>query len=326
MFSNEAEVGIAVQSAKGTAAANPKVVMPVTQGLPEWRQADEPTNPAHQRLVPQFIRKHGVWWEADFTSVAFPASVGAYLKALLGGESYATNVHTLTPNTTLDRWVSLFAKRPGPLYERFSDGLIESVQVSWRSGEPVNVAVRAIGLVPEVQASAYTPNFTDTDLTNFLIYIDSTVTVSWAGEAAANIAGYVEGGTVTIQRPLTLVNSYRSQTPMWLTRHVLSVTCSLDLWWQDYAAYRAAYTGSTSGSTASDTPVYGSLLAHFGDVKETTNRSLDINVPNLRWKVESLSPDPTRGQPLRGQVVGAAVRSASELVTCTARNAMGAAY
>lgn len=326
-----AEVGWALQGSKGSPAPDPDYVIDgLSGGLPEPAQHVGEVEPAAPLNVTQRLRKGAVYWVAQLTLPTFPLSLGPLVKALLPQESVSGSGpydHVFVPDEN-EVWLSIFTRRPGGLYERFSDGLVESITFDCASGQPVSSVVVTQGLVPEVLGSAYTPGTTQSVTSGAWVhYLGGTLLLDVdATPATTDLSATIEAATVRINRPLALVSTADSHVPQGFRRGPYSLDLSFRLTWQDYGAYRASYFGSTSGSSASASIVYGSIdLTFLGYVSGGT-RHLRLQVPRAALLVRG-APQPEPRGSLDLLIEGKAVRpNSGAMVSVTLRNQKPSAY
>jgi hypothetical protein len=327
---NLTELGWAKQSAQGTIPANPDYVVHGLLGysLPEPTQNLQPRQPAAQRVLVQDIVKGAETWKSSANVPFWPVSSGPILKSILPTETVTGSNpydHKFTPGTT-DIWVSLFDLRPGSLSERFGDGLVESVTITFTSGKPLDFQFAMQGITPNRVAS-YTAGTTETmgPVDEWLTYVGSTVLFDIASTpASTDHSAYVEGGSIRVQRTLNQVTTADSGTITGFRRGPYDVQVQLNTTWQDYDAYRSTFYGSSAGSTPSTTVQFGSFsmtsIARF-----TSNRSAIFAVPKLQWQATPSQPQEhgTHQQ----QLIGTAVRpSSGDMCSWTVRNNKSGAY
>lgn len=324
-----AELGIAKQTSEGAAAASPEYALPVYSGLPgptQSVQRFEVTDTANQYPG---IYKHSLAWEADLTVPAFPASIGRFLKGLLPTDNVSgagPYDHAFTP-VGADSFVTLWGRRPGDLYERFIDGLIEELVIQFQNDSPLRVQARAKGKTSEVLGGAYTATTTEkyTQDGEYLTSIGGDLQLDVDGSTLASVTNIVSG-TIRIMRTTDLVFTAEGVTPGVISRGRYEVGVALDTVWQDYDAYRATYYGGVAGSTNSASVVMGSTSFTFACQNSATSQ-LVIAVPNVALLVpEPPTADPS-GAPLKVGIDGMAVTpAAGSIITADLTNDVTPAY
>lgn len=326
----EAEFGIAKQSAEGTAAANPAYAMPVFEGLPRPVQSVEMLQVTSTTLEQVGVYKTDQHWEANVVVPGFPASLGTILKGLFptdtstgSGDPYT---HTFSISGTTP-WFTLFSRRPGDLYEKFTDGLLQEVTFEFSKDSPLRVGTTYMGKTSEILGSAYTAAATEVVSSTsewftpiggtFKMDIDSDTPV-----AVDNIAT----GTVRFSRNTDPEPTASSLSPSYFNRGVFEVGVSLDLIWKDYSAYRASYFGSVTGSTFSSDVVVGSVELEFA-ANYSDDHTLKIVLPSVALLVPEAPQPDAGGGAVRISIDGMGVKPASgSLATVVLKNAVSTAY
>lgn len=322
------EVGFALQSGEGVPASNPAYALGSMNGFPGPRQDLTFREPAAHRLVTQEIRKAGIHWEVASTMWAHAASAGPLIKGILptegvsGGGPYD---HAFTPGAT-DQYLTFFSARGGPLYERFDDGLVESLIFDFAPSSRVAVTVQASGKTPQILGSPYTPGVRESDAVDGDIfhYVGATIEFDWASTPATT-ARVIDFGSLRLTRPLTIVPTADAQEPLKLLRGSLAVETTMQLLLEDYDGYRATFMGGTGGSTPSPTTVQGSLELVFLSATMPTH-TLKIEVPSIGW--DWTPPEPAaRSGALTVDLTGYAWRpSSGAFTTITLRNLLSSSY
>ena len=326
-----AQAGIAKQSAEGTGATNPTYAHPVYAGLPGPAQATTRFNVTDVDNQYPGLVKTDAHWEADIVVPGFPASAGAYIVGLLPTDTKTgasdPYTHTFTPVGN-DYFQTLFARRPGDLYEKFVDGLIAELRMEMSADEPLKLGLRALGKTVTVLGSAYTPVTVEkyTATGEYFTPLGGTLKLDVATTPATTTVTNIVGGTIRIARQTDLVNTCENLTPGLISRGRMEVGVALDTVWQNFDAYRATFFGSTSGTTLSSTIVMGSIDFTFA-CNGNSNHSLQVKVPNVALLVpEPPQPDPS-GAPFKVAIDGVAVQpAAGSIVEVVLKNAVSTAY
>lgn len=307
----EAEIGFAL----GAGASNPTYALPLYSGLPIPRQTVATTDPAGPLLVAQATRKSEIGWGASVAMPALPLSVGLLAKAMLWSESASSGTHTITPGTT-QQYLTVFSRRPGALYEKWTSGSLESLTLSARVGDPnLEVAAEIIGLASSV-GSAYTAGATEA-MSSRLTAIGGTVAADWgAGSATrSNVSAF----SVRLSRPTIVHPDYESPSAIRIDHEALRIEVALSLIFEDYAAYRAAFYGGESGTSLSSTVAEGSALFDFEE-------TLSLSIPRVAWSMDA--PEASGdGGPVIATLSGIGLRPPSGApVTVVVVNSRSTAY
>jgi hypothetical protein len=324
------EFAFAAQSAKGSPAAQPKWALPLGMpnghGLPGPTVEFEEMYPANPKMGLQDVRRVAVPWGREVGVPAFPGSIAALLKALLPAETVNGTSHELRPGMT-DIWHTFWTRRPGGLYERYIDGLVDAIRLDFVSGEPVDVTVQAQGLRPEVLAAEYTPLNRENVRAGFLTYVGANVLLEWTTGSPATFRWEVEGGSISIFRPGRIHGSYKDVAPLTAHRGQLAIEIPLTLVFRDYDHYRSSVYGDGVAVPVRAT-VYGSASITFMENTVGGTRTLELEFPAVAWEVPAYDPlsRPEQGavilEMVGRPVVPAAVGRTGALVVATVQNGL----
>lgn len=323
------EVGWGIQPAEGSPAANPTYLLAsLWGGLPEPTQRVDAISAGASFGTVQEVRKYAEYWQADLELPAFALSTGTLLKAMLptenvtGSDPYA---HAFTVAAT-KRWLTMFSRRPGGMYERYDDGRVESVGFAFTSGEPVVLEATLMGKTPQRLGSAYTPATTERmdRTTPWLHYAGSTMLWDEDDDTpTGDISPLAESGRVRIQRGLTAVPLADTGGLLGFRQNPYEVLLELEMVWANYDAYRASYYGGAGGNTPSPTVIYGSVDFLFV-APQAANRTLRLLVPRMAFHVTP--PQPGLGVAVLNIAGDAAWPSSGTLVTGTLTNGLATNY
>jgi hypothetical protein len=324
------EVGFAVQSAKGIPAAQPRWAVPL--GMPDGHGMFGPTRdaedlyPANPKMILQRVRRISVPWGREAGIPALPGSIASLVKAMLPDDNSVGTLHTLTPGFTV-RWMTFWIRRPGGLYERYSDGLVEGLRFDFRSGEPVDVTVQAQGLMPELLDAEYTPVTREEVRAGFLSYVGADVRLDWSQETHTTFRWEVEQGSIYLSRPASVHKDYRSVNPIHVSRGQTAIEIALTLVFRDHDHYRLSMYGGDLDPNPGPTTVYGSGLIRFVE-HWGGSRYLQFEWPAVEWDVPPYDPlaRPEEGHVLVEMVgrpvVPAAIGRSGPAVSVTIENAV----
>lgn len=322
MHARIGEIGFALQSAEGVAAGAPAFVMGVADMLPMPMQNTTIHAPANGYLVTQAIRKGTTYWEVMSTVPAFPSGIGVALKGLLPSESGGGGTHTFTPATT-DEWLTLFSTRPGPLYEKYTDGIVEQVVLSFESGLPVQMTINGKGRSAEILTGAYAPEQLEDN--DWLTMIGATLRFDWDG-AATTLHPHVEAGSVRLLRRLTVEPTADGSTPLAFTRGPLEAEVHIEMPVADYDGYRATFMGTVGGRTQSPDVAVGALDLLFSAARTPAASSLRIQMPSVAFMWDPPQPQVMGGAP-RASITGyATLPDSGAFVTVTLVNGVPGSY
>jgi len=255
-------VGSAKQSAKGTlgtityghgVTGGQVMTVDVQQSL-EDRTSGNRVSPA--------INRTAVMCGADFTTRVHAASAGLWLYGALGSiatTGTTTKTHTITAGSDLP-YLSVFGKLDSNLYS-VRDLKVGDLGLSWSGNDPVEMSVSGMGTVVGYP-STFSPSTDDT----YAAYMRPaggtfTLDVDSATPASANITA----GEVTVANNLSEIMLSGTITPDDIMVGRTEVECSFDIIPANMDDWRTILTGTSSGSSASATPVYGSFSVQYTD-------------------------------------------------------------
>lgn len=326
----EAEFGIAKQTAEGTAASAPTYAMPVFEGLPRPVQTVEMLKVTSTTLEQVGVYKTDQHWEANMVVPGFPASMGTILKGLFPTDTKTGSTdpytHTFSISGTTP-WFTLFSRRPGDFYEKFTDGLLQELSFEFSKDSPLRVGAAYMGKSSEVLASAYTADSTEvmSSSSEWFTPIGGVFKIDADGASPVAVDN-VASGTIKFTRNTDAEPTASSISPNYFNRGIFEVGVSLDLVWKDYELYRASYFGSTSGTTFAKEVVTGSIEFTFAANYSSTH-TLKVTCPSVALLIpEAPMPDASGGA-VRLSVDGMGVKpSSGSLATVELKNAVSAAY
>lgn len=326
-----AELGIAKQTAEDSAAANPTYALPVFEGLPSPMQSINPIPVTDTASTIPAIYKSEAHWEFNGTVPGLPQSLGTFLKGIFptdtttgAGDPYS---HTFDLSGTTP-WFTVWSRRPGDLYEKFSNGLVREIRIEFAEGEIVRVGVSMVGKSSEVLGSTYTAGTTETVTSTgeYLKSIGATLKLDLDATPAVTTVTNIASGTIRITRPTEIVATADSLTPVYFNRGPIEIGVVLDTVWQDYEAYQATFYGATNGTSQSATVVEGAIDFDF-NFNGSANHDLVVTVPKVALLVPEAPQPDAGGSPLRVGIDGMGLRpSSGDPVTAVLRNAVSASY
>lgn len=326
----EAELGIAKQTAEGSAASDPTYALPVFEGLPRPVQSVEMLRVTSTTLEQVGVYKTDQHWEANLVVPGFPASLGTFVKGLFptdtktgSGDPYT---HTFSISGTTP-WYTLFSRRPGGLYEQYADGLLQELSFEFSKDSPLRVGAVFMGKTSSVLGSAYTAGDTEvmSSTSEWFTPIGGTFKLS-ADDASPVTIDNVASGTIRFSRNTDAEPTASSISPNYFNRGVFEVGVSLDLVWKDYDLYRASYFGSTSGTTFAKEVVVGSIEFTFAANNSATH-TVKVSCPSVALLVPEAPQPDAQGAAVRLSIDGMGVKPASgSLASIVLNNAVSAAY
>lgn len=294
------QLGIAIQSAKGVAAAAPVHVVGLTQGKVydvELEEQDLDTT-WDNRVLAGHDRLGGMP-VTDATSVVMPESIGTLLRAALGAvltTGAGPYVHTFTTANTLP-YVTLWG-RYGSDSARIVDAKVDELEIAWERSGAATVKYKIMGCTFDASIAFPTPGVgvPETVVDGVLKAFGGTFTID-------SVTSRVTGGSIKISNSLTPINPCNLAVPEDMFEGNVVIETNLKVIPEDLTSWRKVITGSTSGSAVSPNPLYGALELGFTGPSTVT---LTAEVPKMR--ISTSMPDAEAGGgPAELSVVGTVV-------------------
>lgn len=322
---NEGQIGIAIQSAEGSAAGTATYAHTLYSGLPRPVRADNEMEVASTDQFVPGIFTSNQHWEGSPTFPLLPASAGAWLRAAFGTVSTSgsgTLTHTFTPASS-PPFVTLFGRHPGTAYRKFADGTIGELSIQFEAGMPLRAQASAMGYTPSDLAGAWTATTTEAFDTDgpFFTYVGATMLLDDDATPAATEVATIRSGTIVISRGLELIQTDDLE-PEHRSLGLFKVSLSLEMLFANYETFKATYFGAVNGTTSSAVNVEGAVDFTFqvGPTAQASTRTLQIEVPTVKLAVvDPPDVDPGAG-PVMLTVAGTTWKGSSDLVTATLVN------
>lgn len=281
-----AQLGMAKQSAKGTAATAPTYVVGVTGGnvFDVTISQKELDTSWSTRGVEGYDRESAVSAvKADL--VAMPSTLGMLLLAACGADAVTGSgpyVHTITPANSLP-WMTFFGLYGADKY-LMSDSKVDELELTWNTTGALALKLTTMGDAI-VFASTWTGGTNERVGGGLLKGVGGTFNVN--GSAAR-----VESGSIKISNKLVPVIASYSTTPDDMFESQISCTTSVVLVPDDMTLFRAAVTGTTTGTTVLSTATSGALDLLF---KIDASHSVEFTANNVAYTVGAPSVSPAGG-------------------------------
>lgn len=260
-------MGLGKQTALGSPETNPTYALGVTDGsivtVDVQQEAEERTS---AYLASTGVNRTGVVAGFDFTCRAHANSVGLLTFAALGTDTYSSGTHTLTAAASIP-YLTVFGTRPGNTTHSVQDAKVDSLEFSWDGNNPLEVKASGMGTVVNYAAS-FTATTDDTYATYFRP-AGGTFSVDVDGGSAVPAISKITGGSVSLTRNLQEIMVSGTITANDVFEGRLDVECSFDVVIDDWSAWRATVTGTSTGTSAAATPLYGTFSCQFTDGTNT---------------------------------------------------------
>lgn len=309
-----AQVGVAKQTAKGSAAADPTFAHGVTDGtvlsVDITQDADERTSGS---LGFSDVVRTAAIPGAAFTGRAHPKTTGLYLYGALGAKSVTgagPYTHVFTPADTLP-YLTLFGKYDG-LITTVEDYKVDTLSVSFSENNPVELAIEGMGTT--LTFDSFTVGTDETAATYFSA---ASGTFKLDTDSGTAVTARISAGEISIANALSAVVLSGDITPDDMFNSQREVTCSFDIIPDNLNDWRTIVTGTSSGSSISQTALYGSFEIAF---TEGTN-SLTLAATRVAFLCEFPDADPAGG-PVTLTLAGTVLKpSGGNQITATLINA-----
>lgn len=287
-----AQVGIAKQTAKGTAASNATYQIGVTGGSIVGAEITEnDLNVTWSNRMIQGFERVGIVPMAEYDAIAMPKSLGLLLYGASGADSVAgaasPYTHTITTSSDLP-YLSLFG-RYGSEYYKVTDAKVDTVELSWEQTSALKVKAKYMGAGLSFLASSYTATNDElpSDNSGANIFRGQGGTFTFDGAAAT-----IKSGSITIQNNLEPVFGSDSVNPADIFPAMQSVEFSLTVLPTDMTIWRKRLTGSAAGTTLTSLPYVGGVtIKHVLD----SNTDVQFACTNASFTTDFPDADPSGG-------------------------------
>ena len=256
-----AQVGVSKQSGKGSVAASATYAHGVTGGsvmtVEIAQELEERTSGV--RIAPA-VNRTGVMPGIDFTGRAHPKSVGLWLYGALGSISTsgsASYTHTITVGSDLP-YLTTFGKLGSNIYS-VRDLKVDALGFSFDQANPVEMSVSGMGTVVGYPGAFNIVN--DDSLAAY--YTAAAGTFKLDTDTDTPLTASITAGEINIANALETIMLSGSISPddVFPGRHEAEV--SFDVIVENLDEWRTLVTGTSSGSSAQASPVYGSFEITF---------------------------------------------------------------
>jgi hypothetical protein len=296
------QIGIKKQSAKGTPGVSPALY---GFGLTGGKVANVALTQAPDaitvagtsaigRVAPSASRTDaGVAW--SFSTLAYPRSLSMMLYAVSGGYVFAggtPNTHTITPAMTLP-YFTLFGKMGNlPMWSLASDCLFDEVTLSWDGRTAPQVSASVAGLAINPSGSSFT--VTNDELTQPYFTPPNTLASYQLSVASATVAAaQVTGASLHWSNSLKPVQLSKSVIADDMVPGLQQLDGSITIIPNDYTDLIKAWTGTGTGTSISNSTVYGSFSLKLA-IDANTDLTIG-SVDKVAWTADLSDIDPSGG-------------------------------
>lgn len=262
------DVGVALQSAKGSAAANPTYQHGVKGGQVAQVEISQDAEDLTSGVrVAGHANRVAAIAGADWTSRVWKDQIGLLLYLALGGYS-VTGVgpytHTITLAGSLP-YATVWGTLNGN-HLRLDDAKLDELQISWDRNNPLEVACTWLGIDLTPGVSDPTP---DSDVTcdTYLTPVGGTFRIDVDGATPA--AAKVTAGEITIANNVVTDPISGAITPDDIDEARIDLGVSLTIKPDTLDVWRESVFGAAAGTDIEETVVYGSFDVAFTDGTNT---------------------------------------------------------
>ena len=317
------------QTAEGSALANPKMETPLRSADfdPGKSLVRYPYTQDSQDILGQYVNEQNPNLSITLPMLiatcpsVFYSAMGAL--ATTGGS--APYSHAATFANSLP-WYTWWYKSPEGIYWKLADCKTDSLNITASAGNPLDMDL-------SVQAKSATPGSSawTTGTVNEAVGSTTALTMAGASLKAESLTSpatteFHDASSVSFSISRNLDKRFTDE----LTANVMAeqqreITANMeDAALQDATWIRAVYTGSTSGTTMSNTPSEGSLEWVFlcQDGTAAATKSVTITATRASWMMSSLAGASGDGGTATYGITAAIIKPTSgETVTITTKNA-----
>lgn len=289
-------IGVAKQSAKGTAASTPTFVHGLTGGQ-TFKLDRSVAEDAVACGVRTGIDSHveSVVPGVDFDSYAYSDVFALYMLAALGnittvansGTGASSHKHTITMGNALP-WLTFFGNIGGQVTE-VSDSKVDQLELSFEGNKPLELGITAVGMAALFGLSAIPGSVTPSCFDGYFTCTGGTFKIETLGDSPAVVS--ITKGSLSINNNCNTDPLIGMVTPGDIAEGQCVVSGSVTTKPDDIALYRKMVTGSASGTTPTGLMVYGSFELNFTHTKETSHK-LKITATHVPFTADFPSVDP----------------------------------
>lgn len=284
-----AQLGLAKQSAKGTAASAPTYGVGLTGGKVydvELEESELDTT-WDNRVLAGYDRISGIPM-VDPGLVAMPKSVGLLLLLGMGGYSVTGAgpfTHVFTVADTLP-YATLWGRYGTSDSAKVTDAKLDSLEFEWDKSGAVKIKTKFMGC-------GFDPSVAFPTLGAAAETVSSGVMRGNGGTFTVDgSASRVTGGSIKIENALEAIVASNSVTPDDVFEARTAIEVSLKVKPSDLLQWRKWLTGSTSGTAVAADPYYGAVSLGFTGPSSST---LTFAGTKLAWATSMPEADPSGG-------------------------------
>lgn len=290
-------IGVAKQTAKGTAASAPTFVHGLTGGqvfnLDRTVENDDVscgvragTDSHVESVVPG----------ADFDTYGYADALALYYYAAMGNiaSTAATpsgyHKHVITLGDLLP-YLTVWG-RIGSEYSSVAGCKVDQLEMEFEGNSPLEFGVTMLGLVATLGLSSFPGSADPSCFDGYFVPTGGTFKVETLGDTP--VAAPVLSGNLTLANNCTADPLAGSVTPGDVEEGKLTSSGSVTVKPEDLTLYRKMVTGSATGTTPTGQMVYGSFEWNFTHSKDS-NCTLKVEATNVPFTADFPEVDPAGG-------------------------------
>lgn len=315
-------------SGEGSALSSPKYEIPMGSGYvgPRRNVQELPWTTDAMDSVGDYIQK--VEGMVSCTIPLLPISCVPVLQGILGTRVTAgagPYTHTMTPADSLP-WMTWFFAQAGTGPANFwtlADAKLGSYEFSFAPGDPLEVTVEGMGKTTTRGPSKWSAATLVEGIDPFLTYIGATMKFDVGNTTPTTTVHNLQNGRIAVNRNLAgiqtdgLGNAFIAEQ-----KREIEVTLD-DVVFESNADINTIFTGTSTGTSMSGAPVYGSCEFLFlgSDQAASGTRSLKFTLPHVLWTVDEIPGADPSGDVLTYTVTGKASKpSSGSIITAVVTN------
>lgn len=308
-----ATVGVAKQTAKGSAASTATFGHGLTDGTIMSVEVDQSLEEHTSGVrTSAGVNRMSVVPAIDFSTRAHSKSTALWAYAALGAISTSGSspyTHVCTLGSSLP-YLTTFGTMAGNYY-KIQDVKVDSLAFSFSNNEPLVTKVAGTGTALSVLAAVYTTTNDETNAT-YWTPIGGTFSVDVDGAGTAAATAKITQGEISISNNTDAVIVSGAVVPDDVVEGRQDVECSFDIIPNDLNLWRTIVTGSTSGTAAGSSVIYGTFSMQFANGSDT----LTIAAARVAFTCDFPDADPSGGTVTLG-LAGLAVSDSSNTTPLT---------
>lgn len=293
-------IGVAKQSAKGTAASTPSYVHGLTGGqvfkLDRTVESDDVscgvragTDSHVESVVPG--ADFDTYGYADVLPLYFYAAMGSIASAAASGTGMSGYyAHTVTLGDLLP-YLTVWG-RIGGEYTSVAGCKVDQLEMEFEGNSPLEFGITLLGLAATLGLSAFPGSVDPSCFDGYFVPTGGTFKIDTASGTPATAP--VTKGSLTLANNCTADPLAGQVTPGDIEEGKLVSSGSVTVKPDDMTLYRKLVTGSSSGTTPTAAMVYGSFEWNFTHSKDS-KCSLKVEATNVPFTADFPDVDPAGG-------------------------------